>query len=596
MVSSIFAASGERVITILQTSDLHGRIYAYDYATDSVDSDAGLAKISSLIKRERELFPDAILIDCGDTIQDNSASLFHDLPLHPMIEVLNDLDYDVWTLGNHEFNFGLDIVEKNITGFKGVVLAANIYKEGSEDRYVEGWTIFDVDGIRVAVIGMIPPFVPVWEASTPSHFKGLEFKPVLEETQKALDELEGKYDVLIGAYHIGPDGEHGYDGVRAVAEAFPQFDAILAGHAHATVNEEVNGVRIIEPSKYGWALAKVQVKLDKEDDKWVVKEVTGENLETKPIEEDPVILEDYEYVHETSEEEANKVVGKITGDFIESPDYITGKAEISTMPTAQIEDTAVIDLINEVQQYFAKSDVSSAALFNFGSNLLEGDFKKKDVAFIYKYDNTLMGVNITGENLLKYMEWSANYYNTCKDGDVTISFNPDVRGYNYDMFSGMTYEIDLSEPSGSRIKNVMIAGKPLDPEEVYKLSVNNYRFGTLLSLDLITNEDKYYDAYEEFQDGGRIRDLIIRYTQEVKNGILEPTLDNNWKIDGVDLDSPYKEEIYELVREGVISIPTSEDGRTLNVEPLNIYELIDAGIIEAKDTSKVFVDFTFIAA
>ena len=102
------------------------------------------------------------------------------------------------------------------------------------------------------------------------------------------------------------------------------------------------------------------------------------------------------------------------------------------------------------------------------------------------------------------------------------------------MFSGMTYEIDLSEPSGSRIKNVMIAGKPLDPEEVYKLSVNNYRFGTLLSLDLITNEDKYYDAYEEFQDGGRIRDLIIRYTQEVKNGILEPTLDNNWKIVGVE--------------------------------------------------------------
>ena len=468
MAGSVFASSGERVITILQTSDLHGRIYAYDYATDSPDSDAGLAKISSLIKRERELFPDAILIDCGGTIQDNSASLFHDLPLHPMIEVLNELDYDVWTLGNHEFNFGLDIVEKNIAGFNGTVVAANIYKEGSEERYVEGWTIFDIDGIRVAVIGMIPPFVPVWEASTPSHFKGLEFRPVIEETQKALDELEGKYDVLICAYHIGPDGEHGYDGVREVAEAFPQFDAILAGHAHATVNEEVNGVRIIEPSKYGWALAKVQVKLDKEDGKWVVKEVTGENLETKPVDEDPVILEEYKYVHETSEEEANKVVGKITGDFIESPDYITGKAEISTMPTAQIEDTAVIDLINEVQQYFANSDVSSAALFNFGSNLLEGDFKKKDVAFIYKYDNTLMGVNITGENLLKYMEWSANYYNTCKDGDVTISFNPDVRGYNYDMFSGMTYEIDLSEPSGSRIKNVMIAGKPLDPEEVYK--------------------------------------------------------------------------------------------------------------------------------
>ena len=589
-VSSLFASSEERVITILQTSDLHGRIYAYDYATDSVDNDAGLAKIATLIAEEREKYPDAILIDGGDIIQDNSASLFHNLPVHPMIEALNDLDYDVWVLGNHEFNFGLDILEKNIKGFNGVVLSANIYKNGTDERYIDPYALFDVNGIKVAIIGMIPPLIPIWEASNPSHFENLEFRSVVEETKKVLDELEGKYDVLIGAYHIGANGETGYEGVREIANAFPQFDAIFAGHEHATTNEVVNGVRIIEPGKYGWALAEVQVKLDKEDEKWVVKEVTSENIETSSAGEDPEILEKYKFVHETSLEEANKVVGKITEDFIESPDYITGKDEITTMPTAQIEDNAVIDLINEVQKYYADADVSSAALFNFGSNLKEGDFKKKDVAFIYKYDNTLMGVNITGENLLKYMEWSVNYYNTCKDGDITISFNPNVRGYNYDMFSGMTYEIDLSEPSGSRIKNVLIDGKSLDKDAVYKLSLNNYRFGTLKSLGLINDEDKYYDSYEEFQDGGRVRDLIIKYTQEVKNGVLEPSVDNNWKIVGIDLDSPYKEEVFELVREGVITIPTSEDGRTLNVESLNIYELINEGIIDAKDTSKIFED------
>ncbi|WDV45351.1 5'-nucleotidase C-terminal domain-containing protein [Clostridiaceae bacterium M8S5] len=586
-MNSVFATESEgKTVTILQTADLHGRIYAYNYATDSVDSDAGLAKIKTLVKQEREKDPNALLIDCGDTIQDNSASLFHDLPVHPMIEVMNDMKYDVWAIGNHEFNFGLDIVEKNIKGFKGAVLSANIYKEGTNKRYIDAYKIFEVDGVRVAVIGMVPPYVPVWEASTPSHFKGLEFKPVLEETKKVIKELEGKYDVLVGAYHIGPDGEHGYEGVREVAQACPEFDAILAGHAHSAVNEEVNGVRIVEPKKYGWALAKVQVKLNKENDKWVVKEVTGENLETYKIKEDETILKDYKNVHDKSIEDANKVVGKIEADFIQSPDYITGDDKITTMPTAQIQDTAVIDLINEVQMHYAKSDVSSAALFNFGSNLKAGDFKKKDVAYIYKYDNTLMGVNITGENLLKYMEWSASYYNTIKEGDITISFNPEVRGYNYDMFSGLNYDIDLSQSKDSRIKNVKIKGKDLDPKKVYKLAVNNYRFGTLKSLKLIKSEDKYYDAYEEYQDGGRIRELIIRYTKEVKKGALVPTVDNNWKIVGVNLESPYKEEVFKLVKEGKIKIPTSEDGRTKNIKSLNVNELIKEGKIVDKNAPK----------
>lgn len=580
-MSNVFAIdSEEKTVTILQTSDLHGRIYAYDYATGSEDKDAGLAKIQTLVKQEREKAPNALLIDCGDTIQDNSASLFHDLPLHPMIQTLNEMKYDVWTLGNHEFNFGLDIVEKNIKGFNGTVLSANIYKEGTDERFVDGYKIFDVDGVKVAVIGMIPPYVPVWESSTPEHFKGLEFKPVIEETKKVIAELEGKYDVLIGAYHVGPDGEHGYEGVRDVANAFPQFDAILAGHAHAAINEEVNGVKIIEPKKYGWALSKVQITLDKLEDKWNVKTVTAEHLETKPVESDTTILDEFKSVHEKALADSNKIVGKIKSNFINSPDFITGKDEITTIPTAQLEDTAVIDLINDVQMYYSKADVSSAALFNFGSNLKAGDFKKKDVAYIYKYDNTLMAVNIKGENLLKYMEWSASYYNTFKDGDLTISFNPEIRGYNYDMFSGVSYDIDLSQEAGSRIKNVKIKDLAIDPNKTYKLAVNNYRFGTLLGLELITKEDKYYDAYTEFQDKGRIRDLIVKYTQEVKNGNLEPSIDHNWKIIGTNLESPYKDQVMNMIKSGDIKIPTSEDGRTKNVKSININELLEEKIIE----------------
>lgn len=535
----------------------------------------------TLVRQEKATNPNNLLIDCGDTLQDNSADLFNAKDVHPMIQAMNLMGYDAWTLGNHEFNFGMDFLNKNIAGFEGDVLSANIYKEGTEERFVEPYAIYEIEGVRVAVVGMIPPHIPVWEASTPEHFDGLEFMPVVEETKKVIEELEGKYDVLVGAYHIGPEGEHGYDGLDVVAENCSEFDVLFGGHAHAKYTNEINGVKIIERGKYGWALAKADITVTKEDGAYVVSEVVTENLETYEVKPDTEITEAFAYVHEASLADASTVVGQITADFIARPDYITGESDITTMPTSQLQDSAVIDLINEVQMYYSEAEVGSAALFNFGSNLVAGDFMKKDVAFIYKYDNTLIGVNITGANLKEYMEWSASYYNTYKAGDLTISFNPDIRGYNYDMFSGIDYKIDISKEAGNRIINPKINGEPIDDEAVYKLAVNNYRFGTIMNLGLVTEEDKYYDSYELMQDAGRIRALIIQYTQEVKGGVLEPTVDNNWEIIGEDIDSnPYKDEVYAMIADGDIMIPTSEDGRTLNVEAVNVTDLIADGVLD----------------
>lgn len=578
LFSYVFAAD-TTTITILGTSDLHGRIYPHDYATDEVDSDTGLAKIATLIKQEKAIDPDAILIDGGDTVQDNSADLFNDLPIHPMIEGLNFLNYDVWVVGNHEFNYEKSFLEKNVATFEGAVLSANILKTDGT-YFVKPYEIFEREGVRIAVIGLMPPEVPRWEASAPEHFEGLTFPGTLESIKKVMGELEGEYDVLIGAFHIGPKGEHGYEGAIDIAEAYPEFSVIFLGHAHSKYNEVINGVHLIEPGKWGWALAKAVIKMEKVGDKWEVADVITENIETKPVDPDPEISEKFKFVHDESVADANIVVGDITADFIASPDYITGEAKITTIPTSQLEDTSVIDLINEVQMFYTEADVSSAALFNFGSNLLKGPFKKKDVAFIYKYPNTLVGTKITGANLKKYMEWSASYYNSWKEGDVTISFNPDIRGYNYDMFSGMTYEINLSEPAGERVENINVNGLPLVDNNIYRLSLNNYRFGTLLGLELVTMDDRYYDSYEILQDAGRIRAMIIKYVQEEKGGVLAPTLDNNWKITGVDLESPLKETIFDMVRSGELTIPTSEDGRTLNVKALNVFELIDEGVLK----------------
>jgi len=569
--------SDEVQISLLATSDLHGRIYPYEYAIASEDSDAGLAKIQTLVKAERAASDNVILMDLGDTVQDNSAELFNADPVHSMIKALNYMDYDTWTLGNHEFNFEKSFLDNNVKTFDGTVLAANIYKtDGS--YYADPYTIIEKDGVKVAIVGLLPPHIDTWEAAAPQHFEGLTFEGTVESAKKTVAALEGKYDVLVGAFHLGKDGEHGYEGATAVAEAVPEFDVIFMGHAHEKVTDlEVNGVTMVEPGSYGWALSKADITVTKTAGKYEVASITPSNIETNAVEADADMLAEFKYVHDASLADANTVVGSISADYIENVDYITGEATVTTMPTSQVEDTALIDLINEAQLFYTNADVSSAATFTNDMNLVAGEFKKKDVAYIYKYPNTLMGVNITGENLKEYMEWSAAYYNTYVPGDVTVSFDPNIRGYNYDMFAGVTYDIDISQPSGSRITNLLMNGVAVDDAKTYKLAVNNYRFGTLLGLELVTEADKYYDSYNEMQDAGRIRDLIIKYIIDEKAGVATPSLDDNWKVIGNEFEHPLKAEALEMVKSGAIEIPTSEDGRTPNVKSVNIYDLIKEG-------------------
>lgn len=591
--------SEETTITVLATADLHGRIYPYEYAIDSEDSDAGIAKIQTLVKAERAASDNVILMDVGDTVQDNSAELFNNQDVHPMVEALNYMNYDVWTVGNHEFNFEKEFLEKNVEAFEGAVLAANVRQTSDGDYWLDPYTIIEKDGVRVAIVGLLPPHIDVWEASSPSHYEGLEFTDTVEEAKIAIAALEGKYDVLVGAFHLGKDGEHEYQGAAAVAEACPEFDVMFLGHAHDYFDDVVvNGVQLIEPGKYGANLAKAEIVVAS----GVVTSVTTSNIYTGSVEPDADLLEKFAYVHEESLADANTVIGTVTADYVERVDYITGEASVTTMPTAQIMDTALIDLINDVQMFYTGADVSSAAAFKSDMNLLAGDFMKKNAADIYKYTNTLMGVNITGANLKEYMEWSASYYNTFVPGDVTVSFDQNVRSYNYDMFSGVTYDIDISQPAGDRIVNLLLGGEAVDDEAVYKLAVNNYRFGTLLGLGLVTDEDTYYDSYEELQDAGRIRDMIGVYITEEKDGMATPSVDNNWKIIGNEETHVLADEALQLVIDGIVEIPVSEDGRTPNVKSVNVYDLIKEGyfpdyksitILHTNDMHGFFVEGTY---
>lgn len=554
-------------LVILETSDIHGRLFSYEYAVDEQKNNNGLTRVATLIKDVRNNHKNVLLLDNGDLLQDNSAELFNAENVHPLMRVLNELKYDTFTLGNHEFNFEKDFLLRNIKGFHGDVLASNVVTtDGS--YFVKPYVIKNVEGVRVAIVGYLVPHIPTWEASTPEHFEGLKFLKPEEALPKVLKELEGKYDILVGSFHLGREDEKGGMGVLEVAKNYPQFDIIFAGHEHALYNVIEGKVHVLEPGAYGTYVGRADITYDT-----VTKEKTikTENVSTANIPEDKDILTKYKYVDNESKSYSNEKVGKVLETFIENPDFITGEDKVTTMPTATLMETPVITLINDVQKFYANADVSAAALFNFGSNLKRGDFKRKDVAFIYKYSNTLIGVNITGENLLKYMEWSAKFYNQLEPGDLTISFNKDIRGYNYDMFSGVKYDIDITKPAGHRIVNVTIDGKPLDPKKVYKLAINNYRFGTLTNLGLVTDADKYYDS--SLEPAGTLRDLIVKYIVREKNGLVYPRLENNWKIIGYDFNNPLLKVLREKVKKGEISIPTSEDKRTLNVRSVKESEV-----------------------
>lgn len=574
IVLTTVIAADQIKITVLASSDLHGRIYPWDYAIDSEDKPAGLAKVAAVVKEVRAENPFTVLVDNGDTIQDNMAELFNNDPVHPMILAMNEIGYDTWTLGNHEFNFGMDLLGKSIKGSKATVVSANIYRENGK-RFLKPYKIVKRGGVRIAIIGMTTPHIPRWEASTPDNFKGLTFTDPVAETKKVLEELQGKADVFIGVMHMSVDAEYGMEasGIKAIANANPGLTAIVAGHSHEDIaGTKINGVLVVEPKVNGAKVSRIDLTLEKDAGKWVVKDKISKNIDVTGYKADENIMAKFKYVHDKSVAEVNTVIGKIAGDFLPGLEILPG------IPTAQVQDTALVDFINEVQIHYTEADISAAALFTPTSNLIKGDFKKKDVANIYKYTNTLMAVKVTGKQLKAYMEWSAAFYNDALPGDLTISFNPKIRGYNYDMFTGVNYDINIAAPAGKRIENLTFKGKPVTDDMTFKLAVNNYRFGNMVKDGIFKETDKIYDSYEKMGDKGRIRDLIVAYVQ--KMGTVTPKLDNNWKVTGIVTKHPLAEETFKLVKAGTIKIPTSADGRTQNIKSLNVYELCNSGVLK----------------
>lgn len=572
--------TGQTDITIIGTSDLHANIWGYSYEDQADTDNNGLARVSTYVNEVRAQEENVILVDNGDTVQGTilSDDLYNKAKfdeLHPMITVMNAMNYDAMTVGNHEFNFGLDLINKISEEANFPVLGANVKVKEDGSDFLPPYTVIERGGVTFGIIGEVTPNVPRWDGEKVDSLEFLALGQTAETYAQKLKEEEG-VDFVIALVHAGWTAEYDEDGksdaAEMVAEQAPSVDIMVIGHNHVVFTsgggDDPTELVVGAPRNSGRDAVRIDIAVDLSGEEPAITKKSVEVVDMQDYAVDQTVRDLTAEAHQATLDfingggtgaegsEGGGILGTATANF--QPEN-----EIKDIPQARLEDTALVDLVNTVQLKYSGADVSAAALFKDTSHLNEGDIIYANVFDIYKFDNTLYVVEVTGAELKNYMEWSASYYNQWKEGDVSISFNPDVPGYLYDMFAGVEYKIDLSQPVGSRIQDVMFQGAPLTDDQVLTLAVNNYRYSSALKGENLVA------ATRSWESPVSIRDYIVQYITET--GTLSPSVDNNWEIVGVNLESPYRAQIIEMVNNGELEIPYDHS--------LNVNELAAEGII-----------------
>lgn len=527
-----------KYISVVATSDLHGNIYPYDYFTTKA-SDLGLAKVSTYVKSLRKTNPNVMVIDNGDNIQGTPLVTYYNLidtkSEYPMMKVMGEIGYDTWTLGNHEFNYGLDTLGRIIKDAKTnsiKVLSANIYKDDGSN-FVEPYYIkdFKVNGntVKVAVIGMTTKTVPSWE--DPAHYKGLKFNDLVDEAKKWVPIVKDKgADVVILAAHSGMEGPADTipeNQIKAVATQVSGIDAIVAGHAHSLINDmtlknpDGKTVPVVEPGKYGQYVSKVDIAVGADGK---VLSVTADNVKM-----DSSIAADAEITEKTAKPYQDATLQYVKTKIGTSTGEYTGDGQT-------LGPTAIMELINKVQMEAAGTQLSIAAPLSASARIPKGDITIQDIMSVYIYENFLYGVKMTGKQIKDWMEWSVRYYKQVSSPTEPVVQDADLNipDYNLDQLYGATYDVDLTQPVGSRIKNLMYNGKPIKDTDVFTVAINNYRYnggGGFMKAAGISNTNPslvVYDSAKALGDDGQVRNLMIKYVQDHKT--ITPTVTENWKI------------------------------------------------------------------
>ena len=551
------AADGETHLTIIGTSDTHGNIWGYSYEDMKESTGDGLARVSTYVSQVREENPNTILVDAGDTIQGTimTDDLYSkDTTDHPVPAALNYMGYDAWVLGNHEFNFGVDTLKEIIAQTDVPVLAANIKNADGSYFTGAGYTIVERGGVKVAIIGVTTPNIPRWDG-TKQGVADLTFESMADAVADCIEEIGDGADVIMVSTHAGLSAEYSTDGADAaqtILDKCPEVDVLQLGHTHTTYINNDGAIPVGETKNNAGEVIRYDLTLNAD------KEITSATVETvsmKDVEPDQG-LRDVPAVKAAQEKAVSFIQDNVLGHAAADFQPVN---EIKGLPEGRLQDTAVIDLIGTVQLENSGADVTAVALFKDTSDLKAGPLNYGNMFDIYKYPNVLYTVEVTGAEMKAYMEWAAECWNQWQPGDINISFNPDKAGYLHDHFIGLNYEVNLSKPAGQRIENVTFQGQPLTDDMTLTLCVNDYRYTGLKNEGIISGE-------KQWESSASVRDMLVAYLAE--HDPLEPVVDNNWKITGVDLqlDNPERAAYIEKVNSGELATPYN---KSINLNEAN---------------------------
>ena len=543
-LSAVSTAMAQEVnIKLLGTSDVHGRIVPWSYGADIEDKSGSYAQIATYVKDVRKNNKNVVLVEVGDAIQDNQIDVFAKdkkyYKDHPIPKVLNEMNYDIFVLGNHEFNFGMKALDEILKDIKAKKLTANFYHKKNDKRYIDATTIIEKDGVKLGIIGLSTPMSAKFEEDT-GNLKDMKFTSPTEEARTQVEKLKAKgVDAIIAVTHMGIDNENNIPdtGMRDVINAVDGIDVVIAGHMHKDVpSETIKNTLITEPHRYGTVVSEVDLTFDindKKEVKLVKKE--SKTVPVKALEADKKIVEIYKPYHEKLRELNNVVIGQTANEMVPQETKHGVSAAFS-------RDTGLSSFINDVEQHYSGADVVTFSFDHQKARMDKGDIKKKDIIFNYRYAGGDVTVyELTGKQLKEYMEWSANYFDTIQPGDTEYRYNAERKKskyVTYDIFGGVNYKIDLRNPQGSKIVGLTLAdGKPVTDDMKLKVGMNSYRFAQLNGKGGIWEGQQIPVLWESKvamgREKGTIQNMMIDYITNVKKGKIDGLSHNRWEIIGL---------------------------------------------------------------
>ena len=517
-------------VTVLATTDMHGHVYPHDYISRKPAA-RGLAAAATLIGEARRENPNTLLLDCGDTIQGSPLTSVYQATQRggrtrapePMMLAMSHIGYDAMVLGNHEFDYGLASLRAARASASFPWLSANTHSTGVVRAFAP-YLLKVVGGVKVAVIGITTPAIPQWEKE--ENIAGLSFLDPFESVRQALLQLEPEEpDVILAAVHGGlgryaetgagrPDELPGENPVWEMAERFPRLAAIIYGHSHQREpGRRIGRVLVVQPKHLAMEVVRVDLTLEREPQsgRFQLASATSNLLtvtpETKP---DPQVLELAQPYHEAAERDLDTKVAETRVPL----DGARGR----------FENSALVDTIHEVQLHYAEAQVSFTALFETGVTIPAGPVTRRDLTALYVYDDELCAVDGDGRMVREALENAARYFHSWPEAscDAGPLLDRAIPGYNYDMAQGVEYEIDLTRPVGSRVRNLRYRGAPLEDDEPLRIALSCHRAAGSAGYSM------FRGAKVVYRSGREIRDLLAEYWGV--RGRLPEKPGGNWRV------------------------------------------------------------------